>query len=105
LGLSAVERKSQGGHRVFNFVAGFILAIVFFGVPLGIIGLFVASILDRRAASLDQASKTSPKVATAGFEVKGDRNRRVVIYGRQSTVTTAADDRSKLKRTAELQGR
>jgi hypothetical protein len=35
---------------MFAIVCGFLLALIFFGLPLGIIGLFVVSILDQTSA-------------------------------------------------------
>ncbi len=90
---------------MFNLVAGTILTLVFFGIQLAIIGLFITSILDRRTARSDQAIKTSSEAASSAFEVNGGKYRRVITYGRESSVTTATNDRSKIVRTAEFQGR
>jgi hypothetical protein len=98
--------KAKSGILVFNFVVGAILAFILIGLPIGIVGLFVASILDRRNASPDRNSKTLPQpMAPAAEASHGGSNRRPIIYGRHLMVPTVSGERSKLTQTAELQGR
>jgi hypothetical protein len=72
------------------FVGAFV-ALVFFGLPLAIIGLFIASILDRRNAISAEGFEASrePAVSVAAMDYGGDKRRRV-IYGRYSVVTTVS---------------
>ena len=91
---------------MFNLVVGAILVFILFGLPIGIIGLFIASILDRRNASPDRSIKTLPQPVAPAAEVShGGSNRRPIIYGRHPMVATVSGERSKLTQTAEIQGR
>jgi hypothetical protein len=79
---------------VFNIVVGAVIAVVLFGLPLAIIGLFIVSVLDLRNARPDQNTKTLPKAA--GSEVDHSRaNWRPIIYGQHPSVATASGDSSK----------
>ena len=72
------------------FVGAFV-ALVFFGLPLAIIGLFIASILDRRNAISAEVFKASrkPAVSATATDYGADKRRRI-IYGSYSVVTTAS---------------
>jgi hypothetical protein len=45
---------------MFAMVCGFLLALIIFGLPLGIIGLFVASILDQTSAWSENIPQVPP---------------------------------------------
>jgi uncharacterized membrane protein len=91
---SAVERNAKSGGAVLNMVIGAFAALAFFGLPLAIIGLFIASTLDRRHArppegfAASRESSASASVTNHG----GDRRRRI-IYGQYSVSTTASAER------------
>jgi hypothetical protein len=40
-------------------IVGFVLALILFGLPLGIIGLFVASMLDQYSPEMENTAPTS----------------------------------------------
>jgi hypothetical protein len=42
---------------MFAVIAGIILALFFLGLPLGIIGLFVMSIIDQKSASMSRRNR------------------------------------------------
>jgi hypothetical protein len=101
------KEKAKSGILVFNVVVGGILVLFFIGLPIGIIGLFVESILDRRPASSNRTIKRLPEAPTAEMN-HNRRDRRAVIYetyGRRSTSATTAAERSKSTETAETEGR
>jgi hypothetical protein len=62
---------------MLEMLVGFVLTIVFFGLPLGIIALFVASILDQR---FHEAQVTSQDAAASTTQ-SGDQGQRG--YGRE----------------------
>jgi hypothetical protein len=62
---------------------GAFVALFFLGLPLAIIGLFIASTLDRRNAIPPEGFKASMEASTSHA---GDKRRRI-IYGRLSVVT------------------
>jgi hypothetical protein len=70
---------------------GALVALIFLGLPLAIIGLFIASILERRSPTSPEEFKASPEptVSATAMNDAGDKRRRV-IYGRYSAVTTAS---------------
>jgi hypothetical protein len=45
---------------MFAIFCGFLLALIFFGLPLGIIGLFVVSILDQRSPEVENIPHDAP---------------------------------------------
>jgi hypothetical protein len=97
---------SQRRDLVLNFVAGMILALVLFGLPVAIIGLFFASVVDRRNARPDQAIMSQPKAASSASEVNnGGRNRGAIVYGRRSVAIEGSGERSKLTRAAGRRSR
>jgi hypothetical protein len=51
-----VPEKSEGWSVMFAIVVGFVLALIFFGLPLGIIGLFILSILDQKSRGVKKCS-------------------------------------------------
>ena len=77
--------------RVLNMIVGAFMALIFLGLPLAIIGLFIASTLDRRGGRpsagfvASQELSVSAPVANHG----GDRRRRI-IYGQYSVGKTAS---------------
>jgi hypothetical protein len=87
-----VERKSKSGGSVLNLVIGAFVALFFLGLPLAIIGLFIASTLDRRHARPPESFKASPEASATATNHAADRRRRI-IYGRLSVVTPASAER------------
>jgi hypothetical protein len=79
---------------VLEMVVGAFVALIFIGLPLAIIGLFIASTLDRRHAKPPEGHTESrePAVSVSGTNQGNDKRRRV-IYGRYSVVTTASAER------------
>jgi hypothetical protein len=63
---------------MLEMLVGFVLTIVFFGLPLGIIALFLASILDQR---FHEAQDTSQDAATTQSGDRGQRGYRREIVG------------------------
>jgi hypothetical protein len=45
---------------MFAIIVGLVLALIAFGLPLGIIGLFVVSILDQKSFEVDNTSQVAP---------------------------------------------
>jgi hypothetical protein len=78
---------------VLNMVIGAFLALAFFGLPLAIIGLFIAGTLYRRGARPPEgfAASREPSVSAPVMN-HGDKRRRI-IYGQYSTATTASAER------------
>ena len=71
-----------------SMVIGGVVAALFLGLPLAIIGLFVVSTLDRRQAKPPKVAPRAPAQVLPLADESIDRRRRV-IYGRQSVVATA----------------
>jgi hypothetical protein len=69
-------------------VIGGLVAALFLGLPLAIIGLFIMSTLDRRHAKPPDMASREPAHSLPAADEGSDRRRRV-IYGRQSVVATA----------------
>ena len=93
---------------MFNAVVGGILVLFFIGLPIGIIGLFIDSILERRPASSLRTITRLPEAPAASDANKGRRDRRAVIYeayGRHSSSAPASDERAKLPESAETEAR
>jgi hypothetical protein len=79
---------------MLEMVSGALVALCFLGLPLAIIGLFIASTLDRRNARAPQGFTASRQVSASASATKhADDKRRRVIYGRYSVVTTASAER------------
>ena len=75
-------------------VVGAFVALIVFGLPLAIIGLFIASTLDRRQGRFDEGFKASPEPTTSASSMRHDSNkRRRIIYGRYTGVSTASAER------------
>ena len=75
---------------MLEMVVGAFLAVIFLGLPLAIIGLFVASTLDRRKARPSERFRASGEpAALASATNHGDDRRRVIVYGLYPVVTTA----------------
>jgi hypothetical protein len=64
----------------------------FFGLPLAIIGLFIADTLDRQGAKAPAADTTSqqPTPSTSAMSQEGDRRRRIVYGGYSANATALA---------------
>jgi hypothetical protein len=91
---SAVERNAKSGGAVLNMVIGAFMALAFFGLPLAIIGLFVASTLDGRNAKPPEGFAASREHSASASVTNhaGDRRRRI-IYGKYPVSTTASAER------------
>jgi hypothetical protein len=63
-------------------IVGFVLALILFGLPLGIIGLFVVSILDQSSAETDNISQNTP--------ASKDRNASRYRFGSVRALVSAA---------------
>jgi hypothetical protein len=83
---------------MLEMVSGALVALCFLGLPLAIIGLFIASTLDRRNARPPQGFTASREVSASATNHADDKRRRV-IYGRYSVVTTASAERYGSTRT------
>jgi hypothetical protein len=77
---------------VLDMVIGAFVALFFLGLPLAIIGLFIASTLDRRHARPPERFKALPEVSATATNYAGDRRRRIV-YGRLLVVAPASAER------------
>ena len=89
---------------MFNLAVGGIVGLILIGLPVAIIGLFIASVMDRRNPKPDQKTAALPLIPVPEADT-GRGKRRVITYGRHSTVPTTSDDRAKSKQTAGLQDR
>jgi hypothetical protein len=67
---------------MFAIVCGFLLALIIFGLPLGIIGLFVASILDQTSTGSENIPQLPPTSKQAASE-------RQFSYSREMASTDA----------------
>jgi hypothetical protein len=77
---------------VLEMVVGALVALIVFGLPPAVIGLFIAGVLDRRQGRLDERFKASPE--PTGSAMKHDSNeRRRIIYGRYSVVSIQSAER------------
>jgi mannose/fructose/N-acetylgalactosamine-specific phosphotransferase system component IIC len=65
-------KKNRGTGVMLAMIVGFVLALIFVGLPLGIIGLFVASILDQRSHEAEDPSQNAPTSETQS----GDQDQR-----------------------------
>jgi hypothetical protein len=65
---------------MLEMLVGFVLTIVFFGLPLGIIALFVASILDQRFHEAQDISQDAAAPTTQSGD-RGQRGYRREIVG------------------------
>jgi hypothetical protein len=79
---------------VLDMVLGAFVALFFLGLPLAIIGLFIASTLDRRHARPPKGYMASREAAASvpATNQANDKRRRI-IYGRYSVVATASAER------------
>ncbi len=79
---------------MLEMVVGAFVALIVFGLPLAIIGLFIAGILDRRNATSPEDFKASPEptVSATAMNHGGDKRRRI-IYDRYSAATTVSAER------------
>jgi hypothetical protein len=91
------EKRSRG-CPVLEMKVGAFVALFFLGLPLAIIGLFIASTLDRRNSRPPEGFTASqePAASTSAMDYAGDKRR--IVYGRYSVVTTATAERYELTR-------
>jgi hypothetical protein len=92
-----VEKTAKSGGAVLNMVVGAFMALIFFGLPLAIIGLFIASTLDRRGGRAPERMVSSHEYPTSTTNHGGDRRRRI-IYGQYPVGTRASAERNTLTR-------
>lgn len=78
---------------MLNMVIGAVLALAFFGLPLAIIGLFIASTLDRWGARPPEGVAASREPSASALVMNHGDKRRRIIYGQYSTATTASAER------------
>jgi uncharacterized membrane protein len=78
---------------VLNMVIGAFLALAFFGLPLAIIGLFIAGTLDRRGARPPEGVTASREPSASAAVMNHGDERRRIIYGQYSVATTASAER------------
>jgi hypothetical protein len=74
-------------------VVGAFMAFIFLGLPLAIIGLFIASTLDRRGGRPPNGFASSQEHLASTMNHGGDRRRRI-IYGHFPAATTALSERN-----------
>jgi hypothetical protein len=87
-----VGRKAKSGGSVLDMVIGAFVALVFLGLPLAIIGLFIASTLDRRHAKPPEGYTALRKPAPSAYAASQEGNkRRRIIYGGYSVATAPAE--------------
>ena len=53
---------------MFAIVIGFVLTLIFFGLPLGIIGLFILSVLDQKSGGTESAAQDTPTLTSYGVD-------------------------------------
>lgn len=77
-------------------IIGAFMALIFLGLPLAIIGLFIESTLDRRGGRAPAGFAESRESSASAFTGKpgGDRRRRIV-YGQYSVGTAASAKRNR----------
>jgi hypothetical protein len=87
-----VGRKAKSGDSVLDMVIGAFVALVFLGLPVAIIGLFIASTLDRRHAKPPEGytALREPKPSAYATSQEGNQRRRI-IYGSYSAATAPAE--------------
>jgi hypothetical protein len=86
-----MERTTSARGAVLNMIIGAFMALIFLGLPLAIIGLFIASTLDRRGGRPPEHFVSSMGNPAAAL-VTNDRRRRI-IYGKHSVDTRALAER------------
>jgi hypothetical protein len=100
-----VGRKAKSGGSVLDMVIGAFVALVFLGLPLAIIGLFIASTLDRRHAKPPKGYTALRDPAPSAYATSQEGNkRRRIIYGGNSVAATAPVERNEPTR-ARAHGR
>ena len=76
------KETTKSGGAVLNMVIGAFMALIFLGLPLAIIGLFIASTLDRRGGRAPQGFAASRELsASAPMANHASDRRRRIIYG------------------------
>jgi hypothetical protein len=86
-------------------VIGAFVALVLLGLPLAIIGLFIASTLDRRHAKPPKGYTALRDPAPSAYATSQEGNkRRRIIYGGNSVAATAPVERNEPTR-ARAHGR
>jgi hypothetical protein len=86
------KKGEVGGGEVLNMVVGAFVAFVLIGLPLAIIGLFIASTLERRGGRPPEGFAAESSTSASAMNHGGDRRRRI-IYGRHIVGTTASAER------------
>jgi hypothetical protein len=66
---------------VLNMVLGAFLALAFFGLPLAIIGLFIAGTIDRRGSKPPEGYVSSLGTTPSASAISQGRDRRRIVYG------------------------
>jgi hypothetical protein len=89
---------------VFNLAVGAIVGLILIGLPVAIIWLFIASVMDRRNPKPDRNAATLPSTSAPEADT-GRGNRRVITYGRHPMVPVTSAEHAKPRQTAGLQGR
>jgi hypothetical protein len=74
---------------VLNMVLGAFLALAFFGLPLAIIGLFIAGAIDRRGAKAPEGYVSSLGTTPSASAISQGRDRRRIVYGGYWVAATA----------------
>jgi Flp pilus assembly protein protease CpaA len=73
------EERRRG--VMLAIVIGFVLALAFFGLPLGIIGLFILSILDQKSREAESAAQDTPTLESQAVD------QHKIGYGRSDART------------------
>ena len=95
---------------MFAIVIGFVLALIFFGLPLGIIGLFILSILDQKSRGVKNAPQYTSTLASHGVNkyeltTAARRHRHAISPRNRRQLPGAQAPRSADTATAETWGR
>jgi hypothetical protein len=84
---------------MLNFVIGGFVALVFLGLPLAIIALFVASFLEKRPSVSERNSVAVgvPPTPDHAADYRHDKRRRIV-YGRHPVIAAKLPEREESMR-------
>ena len=74
---------------MLQMVVGAFVALIFVGLPLAIMGLYIASTLDRRNARPPEGVTAAREPSDSATNHGGEK-RRHIIYGRYSVISTAS---------------
>ena len=78
---------------MLNMVIGAFLALVFFGLPLVIIGLFIVGTIDRRGAKPPAGYVSSLGPTPSAPAIGQGRDRRRIVYGGYRAAATLSAKR------------